>query len=227
MGILAKTDAVDARVIAEFAATGHYQLWTAPSPQVKELAELAARRLQLVEQRTAEQNRRQLVRHRHVRSDIGRAVAGLKRRITGLDRKIADLIASSPYLSTRSDLIASVPGAGPQLVAALCAYLPELGNIGNKQIAALVGVAPLNRDSGKYVGKRFVWGGRGRVRAALYMSALVATRFRLGDQGLLRPPGSCRQTQEIGPGGLYAQTLDHPQCHAQARRALAWGRAPG
>ena len=176
MGILAKTDAVDARVIAEFAATGHYQLWTAPSPQVKELAELAARRLQLVEQRTAEQNRRQLVRHRHVRSDIGRAVAGLKRRITGLDRKIADLIASSPYLSTRSDLIASVPGAGPQLVAALCAYLPELGNIGNKQIAALVGVAPLNRDSGKYVGQRFVWGGRGRVRAALYMSALVATR---------------------------------------------------
>ena len=177
MGMLAKTDAIDARVIAQFAATGHYQLWRAPDPAVRELAELASRRRQLLEQRIAENNRLQLVGNRDVRSDINRAVAGLKRRIGRLDGRIADLIASSPYLSARSSLLASVPGVGPQLSAVLLAYLPELGSIGNKQICALVGVAPLNRDSGKFVGKRFVWGGRARVRAALYMSALTASRF--------------------------------------------------
>ena len=176
MGILAKTDAVDARVIAEFAVAGHFRLWRAPDPVVRDLAELAARRRQLLEQRTAENNRLQLVGNRDVRSDINRAVAGLKRRIGRLDCRIAAMIAASPYLAARADLIGSVPGAGPQLAAVLLAYLPELGSIGNKQICALVGVAPLNRDSGKFVGKRFVWGGRSRVRAALYMSALVASR---------------------------------------------------
>ncbi|MDE2936242.1 MAG: transposase [Chloroflexota bacterium] len=111
-----------------------------------------------------------------MRSDIGRAIAGLKRRIRRLDGMIAALIAASPYLRARAALIASVPGAGPQLVAAISAYLPELGRMGNKQVCALVGVAPLNRDSGKYSGKRFVWGGRGRVRAALYMAALTASK---------------------------------------------------
>lgn len=176
MGVLAKTDAVDARVIARFAAAGRYQPWKAPDPANRELADLAGRRLQLVAQRTAEQNRRRLVGSRIVRSDIGRAVGGLKRRIKRLDREIAGLIAASPYLRARAGLIASVPGAGPQLVAVLAAYLPELGQVGNKQVCALVGVAPLNRDSGKYSGKRFVWGGRSRVRAALYMAALSASR---------------------------------------------------
>ena len=176
MGVLAKTDAVDARVIARFAATGHYKPWSAPDPAVRELGELAAHRLQLVAQRIADRNRLRLLRNRDVRSDVNRAIGGLGRRIKRLDQKIAQLIASSPDLSTRKSLLASVPGVGPQLTAALLAYLPELGSVGNKQIAALVGVAPLNRDSGKFSGKRFVWGGRGRVRAALYMSALTASR---------------------------------------------------
>ena len=176
MGILAKTDAVDARVLAEFASGGHYRLWTAPDPGIRELGELAARRLQLISQRTAELNRLRLIRNRDVRSDINRAVAGLGRRIKRLDARVVDLIASTPSLSARASLIASVPGAGPQLTAILLAYLPELGTVDNRQIAALVGVAPLNRDSGKYSGKRFVWGGRARVRAALYMAALAATR---------------------------------------------------
>ncbi len=176
MGILAKTDAVDARVIAEFACGGHYRLWQAPDPGVRELGELTSRRLQLVSQRGAEQNRLRLVRNRDVRSDINRAIAGLKRRIKRLDGKIAGLIAASPDLRSRNALLRSVPGVGPQLSATVIAYLPELGTIGNRQICALVGVAPLNRDSGKFSGKRFVWGGRAGVRAALYMSALVASR---------------------------------------------------
>ncbi|MYB17145.1 MAG: IS110 family transposase, partial [Chloroflexi bacterium] len=176
MGVLAKTDAVDAKVIARFAAAGRYQPWKAPDPAIKELADLAGRRLQLVAQRTAEQNRRRLVGSRIVRSDIGRAIAGLGRRIKRLDKEIAGLINASPYLAARAGLIASVPGTGPQLVAVLAAYLPELGQVGNKQVCALVGVAPFSRDSGKYSGKRFVWGGRARVRAALYMAALTASK---------------------------------------------------
>jgi transposase len=176
MGILAKTDAEDARVIAGFAATGRYRLWRAPDPAVRELGELANRRLQLVGQRIADRNRLRLLRNRHVRSDINRASAGLGRRIKRLDQRIAELIASSPDLKTRANLIASVPGAGPQLSAVLLSHLPELGSVGNRQVCALVGVAPLNRDSGKFSGKRFVWGGRSRVRSALYMAALTASR---------------------------------------------------
>jgi transposase len=176
MGVLAKTDVVDARVIARFAANGHYKPWSAPDPAVRELGELAGRRLQLVGQRVADRNRLGLTRNRHVRSDINRAVAGLGRRIKRLDQRISDLIASTPDLRTRADLLASVPGVGPQLSASLLAYLPELGSVGNRQVCALVGVAPLNRDSGKFSGKRRVWGGRAKVRSALYMSALVASR---------------------------------------------------
>ncbi len=180
MGVLAKTDAVDARVLSEFAAAGHYRLWRAPNPRVRELAELTGRRLQLVSQRGAEQNRLRLISNRDVRSDINRAIAGLKRRIKRLDGRIADLIAASPDLRSRNALLRSVPGVGPQLSATVIAYLPELGSVGNRQVCALVGVAPLNRDSGKFSGKRFVWGGRGKVRAALYMSALVASAATLG-----------------------------------------------
>lgn len=176
MGVLAKTDAVDARVLSEFAAAGHYRLWRVPDPWVRELGELTSRRLQLVSQRGAEQNRLRLISNRDVRSDINRAIAGLKRRIKRLDGKIADLIAASPDLRSRNALLRSVPGVGPQLSATVIAYLPELGSVGNRQVCALVGVAPLNRDSGKFSGKRFVWGGRGKVRAALYMSALAASR---------------------------------------------------
>ena len=176
MGVPAETDAVDAKAIAQLAAAGRYRLRTAPEPAVRELAEPAARRLQPVTQRTAELNRRRLVRSREVEADISRAAAGLGRRIERLDGKIAEPIAASPYLATRAEPIASVPGAGPQLAAAISACLPEPGRTGNKQVCASVGAAPPNRDGGKYVGRRFVWGGRARVRAAPYVAALSASQ---------------------------------------------------
>ena len=104
-------------------------------------------------------------------------MAGLKRRIKRLDLEIEAVIAADKQLQARSNLLCSVPGVGPQMVATLTAHLPELGILDNKTCAALVGVAPLNRDSGKYSGKRIVWGGRARVRTALYMAALVASRY--------------------------------------------------
>ena len=173
LGYLAKTDRIDARVIAEFGQRGRYKLWQAPDPAVRELAELITRRWQLIAQRNAERNRLQLARNHLVRADMNRCVAGIARRIKRLDRQISSLIAASPALNARCALIASVPGAGPQLTATLIAFLPELGMLGNKQVAALVG---FNRDSGEYRGRKIIWGGRGRVRSALYMAALTASR---------------------------------------------------
>ena len=175
LGYLAKTDQIDARVIAEFGRQGHFQLWRAPDPAVRQLGELTTRRSQLVTLRTSESNRLQLIDSRAVRADIKRCIAGLNRRVERLEREMDALISSTPELAARRALIASVPGAGPQLVAALISYLPELGMLSNKRIAALAGVAPFNRDSGGYSGPKRIWGGRARVRSSLYMAALAAS----------------------------------------------------
>lgn len=176
MGVPAKTDRIDARVIARYAQAVNPPVRGQRTAGQRELAELVARRAQLMEHLTAESNRLRMVVSKRVRSEIGRAMAGLKRRVKTLDRDISDLIASDRALKVRSDLIQSVPGAGPQLAAALLAHCPELGTVSEKEIAALVGVAPLNRDSGGYSGRRTTWGGRSKIRSALYMSALVAAK---------------------------------------------------
>ena len=111
-----------------------------------------------------------------------------------MDRSLQDLIAGSDAYEGRNRLLQSVPGVGQQVALTLIAYLPELGSLDSKSIASLVGVAPINRDSGAFRGKRSVWGGRAKVRRTLYMGALVASRFRPGDQGVLRPIG-CRRSR--------------------------------
>ena len=177
LGMLAKTDRIDAWVIARYGEAVRPSVRERKSPRERELAALVARRGQLMDHLTAEKSRLGMTSIPRVRDDISCAIAGLKRRIRTLDRDVGELIDTDPELATRSALITSVPGAGPQLAATMLAYLPELGTIGEKQIAALVGVAPLNRDSGTYSGRRTTWGGRSRVRSALYMSALVASRY--------------------------------------------------
>ena len=176
LGILAKTDRIDASVIARYAEAVRPPARERKSPAQRELAGLVARRGQLMDHRTAEKNRLGKSPIPRVRADIRRAIAGLERRIATLGRDIGKLIEADTDLATRRALIASVPGAGDQLAATAIAYLPELGTVDEKQIAALVGVAPLNRDSGKFSGRRTTWGGRSRVRSALYMAALSASR---------------------------------------------------
>ena len=110
-------------------------------------------------------------------SDIQRTIAWLKKRVERLDGLLQDLVAATSALKKRNELLLTVPGVGPQLALALNAWLPELGTLNRRQIASLVGVAPLNRDSGAFRGRRSVWGGRSRVRTVLYMSALAAARF--------------------------------------------------
>jgi transposase len=174
-GKLAKTDRIDAQVLAHFADAVRPEVRPLPDAATRELAALVTRRRQLTQMRVAEQNRSRGAPPR-IKSQIREHIAWLNRCLTDLDQELGQLVRSSPVWRERVDLLRSTPGVGPVLSATLLADLPELGSLGNKQIAALVGLAPLNQDSGKKQGKRIVWGGRASVRGALYMATLVATR---------------------------------------------------
>jgi transposase len=174
-GKLAKTDRIDAQVLAHFAEAVRPQVRPLPDAATRELAILVARRRQLLEMRVAEQNRSRRVPP-HIRAQIREHVTWLNRCLADLDQELGKRVRSSPVWRERVDLLRSTPGVGPVLSATVLADLPELGSLSHKQIAALVGLAPLNQDSGKKRGQRVVWGGRASVRGALYMATLVATR---------------------------------------------------
>lgn len=175
-GRLAKTDAIDAQVLAQFGEAVQPEVRPLPDTATRELAGLVARRRQLIEMLTAEKNRLR-VATRKVRLNIEAHIRWLERELLDLDGGLGDVIRSSAVWRERDNLLRSVPGVGPVLSSVLLADLPELGRLNRKEIAALVGVAPLNRDSGQFRGRRQVWGGRSQVRATLYMAALVASRY--------------------------------------------------
>lgn len=175
-GRLAKTDALDAAVLAQFAEAVRPPLRPLPDAATQALSALLLRRRQLIAMLTAEKNRLGLAPP-PVRKGIKTHLTWLDGRLADLDEALAHTIRESPIWREKDDLLQSTPGVGPGLARTLVAGLPELGTLTRQQIAALVGVAPLNRDSGRFRGTRRVWGGRAHVRAALYMSALVATRF--------------------------------------------------
>ena len=174
-GILAKTDRLDARVLARFAAAVRPPLRPQPSAAVQDLQLLSRRRRQLVADRAAEQQRR---RHDRAHLDLGfdPLAAALTAALAQVDRQLAALVQAEPALRARAAWLQSIPGIGPVTAAVLLAEVPELGTCSRQQVAALVGVAPCNRDSGAWRGRRSCWGGRAQVRAALYMAALTATR---------------------------------------------------
>jgi len=175
-GQLAKTDALDAQTLAQFAEVMRPTARPLPDEQTRALAALLTRRRQLVEMLTAEKNRL-LSAPPPIRKRLRTHIAWLERELHHTDTDLSAAIRQSPVWREKDELLRSVPGVGPVLTSTLLANLPELGTLTNKQIAALVGVAPLNRDSGTLRGKRTVWGGRAQVRAVLYMSAIVAARF--------------------------------------------------
>ena len=176
LGRLAKTDALDAAVLALFAERVRPAPRPLPDADARHLGALLARRRQLLEMLVAEQHR--LARAESaVMRDVKVHIAWLRKRLAGLDDDLARLIKASPVWRAKDDLLQSVPAVGPVLALTLIAELPELGTLNRKQIAALVGVAPLNRDSGLWRGKRLVWGGRASVRTTLYLAAMCATRF--------------------------------------------------
>lgn len=174
-GRLAKTDALDAQVLAHFAEAVRPAVRPLPDSDTQELHSLTARRTQVVEMLVAEKNRLGRA-SRAVAPRIRAHIQWLEQELDELDQGLQQMLRRSPVWREQDDLLRSVPGVGPQLSVALLADLPELGSLGRRQIAALVGVAPMNRDSGNMRGRRSVSGGRARVRAVLYMGALVAAR---------------------------------------------------
>ena len=175
-GKLAKTDRIDAQVLAHFAEAVRPEVRPLPDAATQELASLIARRRQLLEMRVAEQNRSRGAPAR-IRAQIREHVDWLNRQIDGLDQEISQRVRSSPAWRERDAVYRSAPGVGPVLSTTLLADLPELGTLSHKKIAALVGLAPLNQDSGKKSGTRVIWGGRASVRAALYMATLTAIKW--------------------------------------------------
>ena len=175
LGQLAKTDRIDAEVLARFAEAIRPPLRPLPDKVSLELRSLIARRRQLIEMMVAEKNRLSTA-SKAVRKRIEAHLRWLETELDRADKDLDHSIRQSPIWCENEDLLRSVPSVGPVVSRTLLAELPELGRLNRKQIAALVGIAPLNCDSGTFRGRRGIWGGRATVRAVLYMAALVASR---------------------------------------------------
>jgi transposase len=184
LGRLAKTDNIDASVLASFAEA----VKPTPQPIADELSQqleaLLTRRTQIVQMLASEKNRRAMLlvqrssKHgARVTKSIDSHIEWLEKQVTALDDEIDTTIKKSPVWREHDDLLRSVPGVGPVTSRVLIGYLPELGKLNRKEIASLVGLAPFNNDSGKRNGKRSIWGGRGYIRSVLYMAAVTAVRF--------------------------------------------------
>lgn len=176
-GQLAKTDRLDCRVLAHFAAAVDPPLRPLKSDETQHLEALLGRRRQIVEMLTAEKNRLANNRDRAVVKDLQAHIAWLERRLKSSNDELQRLLKNSPSWRERDQLLRSVPGVGPVLSLTLIAQLPELGALNRKEIAKLVGVAPFNWDSGQWRGSRHIWGGRATVRSSLFMATLSAIRF--------------------------------------------------
>jgi transposase len=176
IGRRAKTDPIDAAVIAHFAEATKPEPRPLPDEATRLLADLVARRRQIIEMIVAERQRESRVVIPHLKKSIARLLRALEKELTSLDDDIDDAVRSSPAWREKEDLLASVPGVGPTIARTLIAELPELGTLGRKQIAALAGLAPFTRQSGRWRGKSFIAGGRASVRAAVFMGALVAKK---------------------------------------------------
>ena len=174
-GQLAKTDRLDAQVLAHFGEAVRPAIRPLRDADTRELGAMLARRRQVMDILVAEKNRLGRATAQ-VRPRIESHIGWLRQELNDLDTDLRNRIHRSPLWREKDDLLRSVPGVGPQVSLTLLAFLPELGTLNRKQIAALVGVAPFSRDSGPHRGKRSVWGGRATVRSALYMGALVASR---------------------------------------------------
>lgn len=175
-GLLAKTDKLDAKVIALFGQKIEPEIRPLKDEAAQELSALISRRRQLVDMQTAEKNRLSTA-PRAVREGIAQHIEWLEQQISSFDDDISGFIQSSPVWKAKEQILTSVKGIGPVTAATLLAALPELGSVPRRKIGALAGLCPYNRDSGKHKGKRSIWGGRAVVRSVLYMATLAAVRF--------------------------------------------------
>lgn len=176
LGKRAKTDPIDAKVIARFAADVKPEVRSLPDEQTQLLAELVSRRRQIVEMIQAERQREKRITIKRLKKSIARVVTALEKELVEIDSEIDDMIRGSPVWREKENLLASVPGVGNQTARTLLAELPELGTLDRKRIASLVGLAPYTRQSGHWKGKSMIGGGRNSVRRAMFVAAMVAGR---------------------------------------------------
>lgn len=177
LGKRAKTDPIDAGVIAHFVEATKPQLRALPDDATRLLAELVARRRQIIEMISAESQRERRVANKRLAKSIARVKTALEKELAEIDAQIDDHMRGSPVWMEKEDLLVSVPGVGKTIARTLIAELPELGTLDRKQIAALAGLAPFTQQSGQWKGKSRIGGGRSAVRTALFMGAMVAARF--------------------------------------------------
>jgi transposase len=176
VGKRAKTDAIDAGVLAHFAEATKPQIRPLPDEETRLLADLISRRRQIIAMIVAERQRQKRLADKRLQKSIARLLAALQKELSALETDIDDAVRGSPAWREKEDLLASVPGVGKTIARTLTAELPELGRLDRRQVAALVGLAPWTRQSGKWKGKSFIGGGRANVRAALFLGAMVAAR---------------------------------------------------
>jgi transposase len=176
LGKRAKTDPIDAAVIAHFAEATKPAIRSLPDEAARSLSDLVARRKQIVEMITAERQRERRALNKHLKKSIARLLRALEKELEDIDQTIDDSVRGSPTWRVKEDLLVTVPGIGKTIARTLIADMPELGTLNRREIAALAGLAPHTRQSGRWRGKSFIGGGRGAVRAALFMGALVASR---------------------------------------------------
>lgn len=176
LGKRAKTDPIDAAVIAHFAEAAAPELRPLPDDETRLLADLVARRRQIIAMIGAERQREKRATAKSLKQSIARLIKALVKELTSVDTDIGEAMRGSPVWREKEDLLASVPGIGPVIARTLIAEMPELGQLDRKQIAALAGLAPWTRQSGQWRGKSFIGGGRVGVRCALFLGAMVAAR---------------------------------------------------
>jgi transposase len=176
VGKRAKSDPIDAALIARFAEATKPEVRALPDEQTQALADLVARRRQIVQMIAAERQREKRTQLRRVLRSIKNVIIALEKELNDIDEQIDDSVRSSPIWREKEDLLASVPGIGPITARTLLAEMPELGSLDRRQVAALAGLAPWTRQSGQWKGKSFIGGGRASVRTALFMASLTAVR---------------------------------------------------
>jgi transposase len=177
LGQRAKTDPIDARIIAHFVEATKPEIRPLADAETRMLADLVARRRQIVQMIVAERQRQRRLPDKRLQKSIARLLAALQKELSSLETDIDDAVRGSPAWRDKEDLLASVPGIGKIIARTLLAELPELGALDRRKIAALVGLAPWTRQSGQWKGKSFIGGGRADVRAALFTGAMVAARY--------------------------------------------------
>ena len=178
-GRLAKTDRLDAEIIARFAQALRPVPRPVPEPAARALGELVARRRQIIEMIGAENNRRRHLTQQRLLRGLDRVLAVLQAQLSQIEHDIDDAVRGSSVWREKEDLLTTAPAIGPTIARTLIAEIPELGSLDRRKIASLAGLAPFNRDSGKFRGRRAIAGGRAPVRAALYMAVMVSLRHKL------------------------------------------------